>query len=110
MELQRANFTLANMCQPALVDLLPGLWAAAFNWATYLKNWLPHSALDGKAPYEVLYKKRPTTSYLRPFGTRYYVHIAEDKRAARSKLDPRSEKGQLVGYTRSLSILQILSL
>jgi transposase InsO family protein len=63
---ERVNLTLANMCRLSLADLPPSLWAEAFNWATYIKNWLPHTALDGKTPYEILYNKLPTISHLRP--------------------------------------------
>jgi hypothetical protein len=100
---ERANLTLANICPPALVDLPPSLWAESFNWATYLKNRLTHSALDGKTPYEVSYKKRPTISDLRPFVTHCYIHIAEKKPAAGIQLDPRSGERQLFRYTRLLS-------
>jgi hypothetical protein len=75
---ERANLILANMCLPSLIDLLPSLWAEAFNCATYIKNQLLHMALDGKIPYKILYNKLLTIFHIRPFGTRYYIHIAEE--------------------------------
>ena len=95
------------MCRPSLAKLPMSLWAEAFNWAVYLKNRLPHSALNGKTPYEALYNQLPSISHLRPFGTRCYVHIPEEKRVAGSKLEPRAEEGRLVGYTGTPSLFRV---
>jgi hypothetical protein len=76
---EHLNLTLAEMCRPSLADLPSSLWAEAYNWAVYIKNRLPHLALDGKTPYEILYKKLPSISQLRPFGTQYYIHIPKEK-------------------------------
>jgi len=89
------------MVQPSLDNVPVSLWAEAFNWACYVKNRLPHSALIDRTPYEVLFQKKPTISHLRPFYTKYYVHIPEEKRAPGSKLDARALEGHLVGYMES---------
>jgi len=46
-------------------------------------------------------------SHLRPFYTKCYVHIPEEKRAAGSKLDARALKGHLVGYMETTRMLRV---
>ena len=92
---------------PSLDDVPPAPWAEAFNWAAYLKNRLPHSALNGKTPFEALFGIKPTISHLRPFFTKCFVHIPEEKRPAGSKLDARALEGRLVGYTDSGHMFRI---
>jgi len=48
---ERYNQTLTNMVRPSLDNVLASLWAEAFNWACYVKNRLPYSALMDKTPY-----------------------------------------------------------
>jgi hypothetical protein len=104
---ERYNRTLATMCRPAMADMPKFLWAEAYNWACYVKNRLPHSALDGKSPYELLHNSKPSISHFRPFGSRCYVHIPIEKRGASSKLDPRNKEGRFVGYTGSSSMFRV---
>ena len=40
-------------------------WDAAVTAANYLRNLSPCAALDGKCPYEEIYKKKPKISHLR---------------------------------------------
>jgi len=76
---ERYNQTLMNMVRSSLDNVLTSLWAEPFNWACYIKNRLPHSALMNRTPYEVLFSKKLIISYLRPFYTKYYVYILEEK-------------------------------
>lgn len=84
----------------ALKYALKSLWAEAFNWATYLRNRLPHSAPQGKAPYEVMYNKRPTIGHLHPFYTKCYATIPEPKRGSGPTLEPRAHalESHLTGF------------
>lgn len=77
-------------------------WAEAHNWATYLRQRLPYTALDGKTPQEVLYRKEPLIGHLHPFYSKCFVRILEDARGPGSKLKPRSLNGYLVGYAGDL--------
>jgi len=101
------NQTLTNMVRPSLDNVRTSLWAEAFNWACYVKNRLPHSALVDKTPYEVLFQKKPMISHLRPFYTQCNVHIPKEKRAAGSKLDARALEGHLVGYTETTRMFRV---
>jgi len=95
------------MCRPALENLPSSLWSEAFNWAVYLHNCLPHSALNGKSPFELLNNRLPSIKHLRPFGTSCIVHIPKKKRPAGSKLEPRGVDGKLVGYTETPSMFRV---
>ena len=75
---ERYNQTLSAMVRPALEHALPSLWAEAYNWACYMKNRLPHSALNGITPHEALYNAKPSISYLRPVYTNCYAHIDKE--------------------------------
>lgn len=44
--------------------------------------------------------KKPSLSYLQPFGRKCYVHIPKEKRGTGNKLLPRAENGIFVGYTK----------
>jgi hypothetical protein len=68
------------------------------NYATYIKNRLPHSAINDKTPFEVFLGKQPTIGHRQAFGKTAYIHIPEEIRKPSSKLDARAQKGQLVGY------------
>jgi len=83
------------------------LWAEACSVAVYIRNRLPHSSLQGKTPYEALYKTKPTIAHLLPFGQSCFAHIHQEKRTPGSKLQPRAEKGIFIGYTDSSSIYRI---
>jgi len=76
---ERYNQTLTNMVRPSLDNVPISLWAEAFNWACYIKNRLPHSALMDQIPYKVLFSKKPMISHLRPFYTKSYVYIPKEK-------------------------------
>ena len=92
------------MSQTALLQAPKILWTEAFNWATYLRNQLPHSVLQGKTPYKAMYYKRPTIGHLRPFYNKCFVTIPEPQRASGSKLEsgfmlePRALEGHLMGF------------
>jgi len=63
---ERYNQTLTSMVRSSLKDVPPFLWVEAFNWAAYLKNRLPHSALNGKTSFKALFNTKATISPLRP--------------------------------------------
>ena len=47
-------------------------------------------------PHEKYFRKKPDLSHTRIFGVIAYVHIPDERR---QKLDPKSEKCILVGYS-----------
>ena len=92
---ERLNRTLLERVRAMLhASRLPKfLWGEAIVHATYLKNRTPTRALNGKTPYEALYKCKPNLRKLPEFGQRVWVHDTDE-----SKLDGRGKVGHWVGF------------
>ena len=71
-------------------------WAEAANTAVYLMNRCTTSGVHEVTPHEKYFGKKPNLSHIRIFGAIAYVHIPDE---TRQKLDPKSEKCILVGYS-----------
>ncbi|GKE05834.1 ribonuclease H-like domain-containing protein, partial [Tanacetum coccineum] len=71
------------------------MWTECILTATYLINRLPSSMLNGKSPYEMIYKKCPTLSHLRVFGCLCFATIVNNN----DKFSSRSEKCVMIGYS-----------
>ena len=85
-----------------LVDasLPPRFWGEAIMCAAYVRNRLPSSAnTDNLSPYEVRYGRRPDLRHLRPFGVLAFVRVQRHI----TKVQPRAEKGIMLGYGESVS-------
>jgi len=76
---ERYNRTIQTMMRAMLLNLDKRLWAEACTTSVYLRNRLPHSSLQDKTPFEVLYNTKPTISHLQPFGIPCYIHIPEER-------------------------------
>ena len=81
----------AMLCDQGLPKFL---WGKAANFAVYIQNRCPHSALDSKTPEEVFPSKKPDVSHFRVFGCLVYFHVPKEKR---SKMDASGKKGMFVG-------------
>ena len=94
---ERANRTIVEMARCLLIGsgLHEKFWAEATDTAVYLKNRCPTKALDGKTPYEVWNKIKPSVGHLRVFGTRV---IMLDKRLNKSKFGKKGMECILIGY------------
>jgi hypothetical protein len=55
-------------------------------------------------PEEAFTRKKPNINHLKIFGCVAYCHIPAEKR---TKLDPTTEKGILVGYTETSKAYKI---
>ena len=71
-------------------------WAEATNTTDYLMNWCTTSRVHEVTPHEKYFGKKLYLSHTRIFGSTAYVYIPDEKR---QKLDPKSEKGILIGYS-----------
>jgi len=94
---ERANRTILEMSRIGLIaaGLPKGLWDKASDSAAYTKNRLPHKALGGKTPIEIILAKDPVNERknLHPFGQKvtYYDYEVKDK------LSARSYEGRIIG-------------
>jgi len=105
---ERANRTILDKARCLLYhSKLPmKYWAEAINSATDLSNILPSKTGDG-IPYEIWHGKKPQLDNIRPFGCLVYVYSQKD---TRSKLQPTSEKGILLGFVNDFTSYKILKL
>lgn len=78
-------------------------WPEILATACYLANRSPHSALNGRTPYEVLNNCKPDLKHIRTIGSTAYNLVAGHKK----KLADRVKEGKLVGYDGD-SIYKIL--
>ena len=94
---ERTIGVLTNAVRAMLHDagLPKSLWAEAFRTATYVRNRTPTKALDGRTPYEMLYKVTPDLAELRAFGAPCAIVSPSEKLR---KLDDRASMCVFVGY------------
>ncbi|GJV26785.1 ribonuclease H-like domain-containing protein [Tanacetum coccineum] len=71
------------------------MWSECILTATYLINRLPSSMLNGKSPYEMIYRKCPSLSHLRFFGCLCFATLINSS----DKFGSRSKKWVLIGYS-----------
>ncbi|GJR41846.1 ribonuclease H-like domain-containing protein [Tanacetum coccineum] len=82
------------------------MWTECILTATYLINRLPSSMLNGKSPYEMIYKKCPTLSHLRVFGCLCFATIVNNN----DKFNSRSKKCVMIGYSNFKKRYRLYSL
>ena len=100
---ERANWTILERMQTMLLaaNLQKSLLSLAYLWAIQLKNHAPSRSLPEITPAQALYSTVPDLLYLCVFGCTAYVHIPQEKRVKSAKMEPRSQKCQMVGYDGS---------
>ena len=90
------------MVRTALIGskLPKSLWSYAVMYSVWLKNRLPHKALEGigKTPYEAVFGKKPDMSRAKEFGCKVFVKLGDD-----DKLNPRSVEGTYLGPSMETS-------
>ena len=93
---ERLNRTLQERVRAMLADsgLPESVWAEAVSTANFIRNRSPVGSRD-KTPWELFFGSKPDVSELRTFGAIAYAWVPAHKR---NKLQPRSERGVLVGY------------
>lgn len=97
---ERKHRTLLNSARALMFHSgLPlKFWPYSLLTATWILNRIPSEVLDWLSPCEVLFKKEPDFSMLRPFGCLAY---AMNLSPYRGKFDTRSIKCIFLGYNHS---------
>ena len=70
-------------------------WSYCTMAAGYLINRTPTAVLNGKTPYDLLYKKAPLMNHIKVFGCLCYVH---NQRHGGDKFASRTTKSIFLGY------------
>ena len=104
---ERSNRTIITATRSMLTGLPLALWAEVVTTAVYLQNRLPYQSIGNSTPYESLYNKKLSINHLRPYWTKVFVLLPEEKRQPGTKLMPWAIEGYLIGYTSSDKIYSI---
>src|SRR5438045_3412057 len=75
------------------------LWYEITRTLTYLKNLWPHSFLNGKTPFQMIFKRKPDLAHLRVIGSKAWILIPKKSRGGKFK--PRAAVCRLLGYMAS---------
>lgn len=97
---ERLNRTLLEKTRALLFDSKLGdeMWGEAMYCATYLLNRLPTESLkNNTTPYEMWHGRKPNISNIQKFGSKVFAKQLHNVK----KLDPRSKKLVMVGYTNN---------
>eukprot|EP00253_Pinus_taeda_P003684 PITA_03684 len=86
--------------------LSPIYWAKAIHTVVYLRNRSPTASLDGITPYEAWFGFTPKVKHFRVFGSMCYALVPKEKR---TKLDSRSFKCTMIGYSNEKKGYRLLS-
>lgn len=97
---ERMNRTIIEKTRCLLFEskLSKVFWAEAASTASYLINRTPSRVIDFKTPYEIFYKKIPSVSHFKIFGSKAMYHIPRQKRR---KLDKKSSEAIFMGYAEN---------
>lgn len=94
---ERKHRHLLEVCRALLFQSNVPLhfWGHCLLTATYLINHFPSTALQGKTPYELLFKHKPSYTHLRTFDCLCFVNTPAP---GRDKLEPRATPCVMIGY------------
>jgi transposase InsO family protein len=95
---ERKNRTIMDMVRSMLAcrEVPKEFWPEAVNWAIYILNRSPTTALNDITPEEAWSSTKPFVKHFRIFGCIAYTHVPD---AQRRKLDDKSVKCIFLGVS-----------
>ena len=106
---ERMNRTIETMARCMLIDsaFSTSFWPYAVQYAVYIKNRLPHSAIKGEIPFEQFYKSKVNFKEIKPFGCRL-LYLKDDQPI--TKFDPKAEDGLFLGFPPNYSAFYVYTM
>lgn len=105
---ERKNRTLFEAARAMRIHagLDEEFWGEAVSTACYLQNRLPHSALEGRSPYQIIFENKPDLSFVKVFGSRCWVY----RENLAGKVGARSDECILMGYVENARAYRVMRL
>ena len=106
---ERLNGILISAAKSLLNDskLSREFWECAVDTANYIHNRLPHSSINNKIPFEVLFKTKTDYSHFKVFGCRVFFFVPK---SLRNKFDNNALPGIFLGYHPLSNAYKILNI
>ncbi|GJV08889.1 retrovirus-related pol polyprotein from transposon TNT 1-94 [Tanacetum coccineum] len=105
---ERKNRTLIEVTRTMLADskLPTTFWAEAVNIACYVQNRVLVIKPQNKTPYELYLGRKPTLSFIRPFGCPVTILNTIDHLG---KFDGKADEGFFVGYSTNSKTFRVFN-
>lgn len=99
---ERMNRTIEQMARCLLIHagLSVSFWPFAVLYAVFIKNRVPHKAINGQIPLELFYNTKVDFSKIRKFGSQV-IYLIDDREI--TKFDPTGEEGLFLGVPNEYS-------
>ncbi|GJT30187.1 putative ribonuclease H-like domain-containing protein [Tanacetum coccineum] len=106
---KRKNRTLIEAARTMLADskLPTTFWAEAVNTACYVQNRVLVIKPHNKTPYELFLGRKPTLSFMRPFGCPVTILNTIDHLG---KFDGKDDEGFFVGYSTNSKAFKVFNI
>ncbi|GJW11819.1 putative ribonuclease H-like domain-containing protein [Tanacetum coccineum] len=105
---ERKNRTLIEAARTMLADskLPTTFWAEAVNTACYVQNRVLVTKAHNKTPYELFLGRKPSISFMRPFGCLVTILNTIDHLG---KFDGKADEGFFVGYCANSKAFRVFN-
>jgi len=106
---ERFNGTLISSAKSLLNDsqLSKEFWEYAVETANYIHNRIPHSGINNKIPFELLFKTKMDYSHFKVIGCKVFFFVPKSQR---NKFDNNSLPVIFLGYHQLTNSYKILSI
>ena len=94
---ERDNRTIMEAVQGMLLasNIEIQFWIEAVHIIVYTLNRIATHTMEGRTPFELWYREKPSIAHMRIFGTTTSVYVPKP---LRKKLGPKSQKGIFMEY------------
>ena len=84
-----------------------GFWSQAVKCSVFLLNRSPHSALEGKTPFELFFGSKPNLGFLRIFGCRAIAHVPYELRTKTDWTSKATPNCIFLGYSETENLFEL---